>query len=276
LEAARHGTEIWLANVKLIDSIENTFHIPLSSGPESLMGDAYWTGSNESIAEAAEWLKTCLSSHKRCEQLTIPFLPDRILDIGNSSNVVTLCEPNGQCGQYACLSYCWGASKFLSTTSSNINLHKQGIPIQSLPQTFQDAIIVCRMLKIRYIWIDALCIVQDDVNDWMIQAQKMAAIYSNSHLSIASAKGDCADSGLFSYPPSPLAVRGLSARGVAHFPVVPEFNISVAPLPYSASDLNFQERLLPELPLQKRGWVFQETLLAPRILQFGPDELTWN
>ncbi len=61
-----------------------------------------------------------------------------------------------------------------------------GIPIPSLSKSVQDAVLVCRRLGIRYLWVDALCIVQDDTDERQREAAQMHRIYSNSHLTIAA------------------------------------------------------------------------------------------
>ncbi|OCK85602.1 HET-domain-containing protein [Lepidopterella palustris CBS 459.81] len=196
------------------------------------------------MQEAEKWLRTCITLHKRCRPSEVPLLPHRILDIGpdDTSNVVLL-EPIDQRDRYICLSYSWGVHKFLSTTNKNVSSHKgEGIRLQSLPQTFRDAIIVSRKLDVRYIWIDSLCIIQDNKNDWNTQAPEMAAIYSNSYLTISATSGDRADSG----------------RLITHLPN------------------NLYGDIMAELPLFSRGWAFQERLLAPRVLHFGPNELIWD
>ncbi|KAH8749587.1 heterokaryon incompatibility protein-domain-containing protein [Hyaloscypha sp. PMI_1271] len=218
-----------------------------------------WTGSPDSIQRAAQWLQACITRHRRCGQSLEPLLPDRILDIGLSlsSNIIVLQETIDQRDRYICLSYCWGLSEFISTTRDNISSHKEGIQLQSLPQTFRDAIFVSRALNIRYIWIDSLCIIQNDDRDWSTQAQKMAAIYSNSYLTISAASGRCADSGLFSEP-LPVNIGTLYARVFTHLPG-PSTKNSIS-----------------TWPLISRGWAFQERLLAPRVLHFGRDELIWD
>ena len=178
-----------------------------------------WTGSPESIQRAAQWLQACITRHRRCGRSLEPLLPDRILDVGLSfsSKVIVLQETIDQRDRYICLSYCWGPSEFISTTRDNISSHKEGIQLQSLPQTFQDAIFVTKALNVRYIWIDSLCIIQNDDRDWTTQAQKMAVIYSNSYLTISAANGRCAGWGLFSKFSS-VNISTLSARVVGHLP----------------------------------------------------------
>jgi hypothetical protein len=80
-----------------------------------------------------------------------------------------LCElPAGHCvkGQYAALSYCWGGENPASLQKKTFDDFKRGIDEANLPQTLQDAFYVARSLQIGYIWIDALCIMQDDREDW--------------------------------------------------------------------------------------------------------------
>lgn len=66
----------------------------------------------------------------------------------------------------------------------NIEAFKQKMGFDDLPKTFQDAITVCVALDIEYVWIDALCIIQDSAEDWAVQGSKMAQIYSNCAITI--------------------------------------------------------------------------------------------
>jgi hypothetical protein len=93
--------------------------------------------------------------------------------------------------RYATLSYCWGSAKFC-TTKENENSHRKEIPYQFLPPTLQDALTLTRHLHIQFLWIDALCILQDDHAEWEIEALRMQGIYSGSSITIAAT--DAADS----------------------------------------------------------------------------------
>lgn len=64
------------------------------------------------------------------------------------------------------LSHCWGLAKPLSTTIHNIQVRKKHISMGILPPTFRDAVVLTGALNIRYLWIDCLCIIQDDIGDW--------------------------------------------------------------------------------------------------------------
>lgn len=68
----------------------------------------------------------------------------------------------------------------------NIEERIDGIDFEAMPRTFQDAVTVTRNLGLRYIWIDSLCIIQDDRSDWLTQSLKMGTIYRNAKITIAA------------------------------------------------------------------------------------------
>ena len=48
-----------------------------------------------------------------------------------------------------------------------------------------------------YIWIDSLCIVQDDQKDWEVESARMATIFEGSELTIAATDSPDPEDGLF-------------------------------------------------------------------------------
>lgn len=54
----------------------------------------------------------------------------------------------------------------------------------------QDAIKTCRSLSISYLWIDALCITQDDPLDWERESASVGLIYLNAYLTICALSSD--------------------------------------------------------------------------------------
>lgn len=72
------------------------------------------------------------------------------------------------------------------------------IPWFELPKTFQEAIALTRKLGVRYLWIDSLCIIQDDHHGWEVESAKMATIYSLSYLTIAATHAADSQQGCFS------------------------------------------------------------------------------
>jgi hypothetical protein len=76
------------------------------------------------------------------------------------------------------LSHCWGKANFMKLTNESIRDFRQGISVETLPKTFQDAIKFARELEVRWLWIDALCIIQYDKDDWQEQSKQMHDVYT--------------------------------------------------------------------------------------------------
>lgn len=130
----------------------------------------------------ASWTVDCNNQHRSCATAPKP-LPTRLIDVGSeaSGDLVKLVEFNGETrGHYVTLSYCWGGDSTSATTRSNVASMKEGICLRDLPQTFQDARLMTRALDVQYLWIDRLCIYQDDVEDWERESSNMGSIYANA------------------------------------------------------------------------------------------------
>ncbi|KAF2262151.1 HET-domain-containing protein, partial [Lojkania enalia] len=228
----------------------------------------------------------CNRYHPRCTVLELPELPKRVLDLhGREQDNIKLLELNGVYAPYVALSYCWGADSegMLKTTTASLREHQRGIPWDAFPKTFQDAIRICFALKIRYLWIDALSIVQDDEEDWEIESSKMASIYSNSRLTIAATSSADNKGGLFNKRwTSLLNTSGESVR-VPRNSVALEFGPLVFRLQmrlHLAHDrfinMNNARNHNADAPLMTRAWAFQERLLPSRTLHVHAEELVWE
>jgi hypothetical protein len=117
------------------------------------------------LQRVAAYSRNCARNHKLCKMDTCPIQAKGVLDLASSSTgVVRLIEASGISKPYVALSHCWGISSQhpLMTTYATLDDHTIGIALSSLPQSFRDAIKVCTYMNIQYIWIDCLCIVQDD------------------------------------------------------------------------------------------------------------------
>lgn len=137
------------------------------------------------LAIASTWLEACQEQHPACTIEEAALLPSRLLDLGTGKRVdeVHLREfrnVDRDHIRYMTLSHCWGKEEFLTTTKSTLLERKTGILVSQLPKTFQDAIEITHGLGTRYLWIDSLCIIQDDISDWEFESAKMASIYSGS------------------------------------------------------------------------------------------------
>lgn len=104
------------------------------------------------------WVNECEQTHSMCSQGTT-LLPSRVIDV--SGNSLKLVEGGRSKAKYISLSHCWGLLPMLVTSMATLADRMQEIPDTSVPATFSDAIKVTRLLGIRYLWIDSLCIIQD-------------------------------------------------------------------------------------------------------------------
>jgi hypothetical protein len=97
----------------------------------------------------------------------------------------------GSNGRYVALSHKWVDGYTVKTTLANMEDRKHRIAWATLPRTFQEAIVVARALKLNYIWIDSLCIIQGiKSSDWKEEALRIATYYSNACFTI-SASSPC-------------------------------------------------------------------------------------
>ena len=162
------------------------------------------TGSDGALQIAAYWTKKCITTHKKCRPsaATSPesFVPTRLLDV--SSGTVRLIESKHEIRKdadrsFVALSHCWGLVPIIRTLKDNYADHSKSIAPERLSKTFREAIHTTRKLGYRYIWIDSLCIIQDDGEDWAREAETMCDVYQCAILTIAAAHAPGGDIGCF-------------------------------------------------------------------------------
>lgn len=128
--------------------------------------------------------------------------PTRLLKIydGSQERQVAFFETLQNTYRYIALSHCWGtaeaARQMLKTTSQNLGQHCEGISVTGLTRTFQDAIDLTVKLGLQYIWIDSLCIIQDDLEDWKIECPRMTDVYGGAYLVVAATAAENGEHGL--------------------------------------------------------------------------------
>jgi hypothetical protein len=138
------------------------------------------------------------------EILNRKFFPTRLIDV----TPLSTSEPQHLClgsecikaDKYAALSHYWGqgyVKDIPETTLETLNTRFSGIPTISLPETFREAIEVCRAVGVRYSWIDSLCIVQNSLGDWEKESATMGGGYANAYFTIAATGAANSTKGLF-------------------------------------------------------------------------------
>lgn len=217
------------------------------------------------------WLAECCKDHVEC-RVSLEFeLPRRLLDVAMPSSlgiirlVSTLELPTKGRVDYVALSHCWGSFWPLQTKKDNLPSHVQGIPDSQLPQTFHDAVRTTRKLGLRYLWVDSMCIVQDDPTDFEAECARMNTIFANALCTIsASDARDCRD-GLF---------RSRTIKPIRLTYESDGFEPSLTVIMQPAFHRSWIQGLLG--PLQSRAWVLQERHLSPRIIHYTKKCLMWE
>ncbi|KAF4632651.1 hypothetical protein G7Y89_g5472 [Cudoniella acicularis] len=223
--------------------------------------------TNRQMIEASKrLLDDCVTNHSStCPSEPKVLLPSRVIDVNSDANQeglsLHICAPDER-GCYAALSYCWGYPPplFVTTRSTLEDLSK--IDWSQLPPTIKDAVTVTRGLGIRFLWVDALCIVQDDEADKTEQIKVMGRIYKTAAVTIAAASAASVHEGFLEDRPVPSIPFPISKFGTGD----------------ATGKVWIHENTIesPDEPLDKRGWTLQESLLSPRILYYGSKDLIWK
>ncbi|KAH6627916.1 heterokaryon incompatibility protein-domain-containing protein [Chaetomium tenue] len=189
-----------------------------------------------------------------------------VIDVGSPGAPTThvrLVATNGLRERYIALSYCWGAdtSGILILNASTHAALTQGVPETQLAKTHREVVSLARALGIRYVWVDALCIIQGDAQDWERESKAMAEAYGNAALTVIAARSAASKDGFITNDslraqrrPSPcvLPVDGSVDAGV----------LAVGPLRSDSYG-----------PVAGRGWCFQEKMLSRRAVVFAEEQL---
>lgn len=212
------------------------------------------------------WLERCISNHDKCRDSRNGLLPARILDIGTrfADGVKLKTAREGERATYACFSHCWGQTQALTLTKENYVELQRDIPWGCLQKAYTDVITLCRLLKIRYIWIDALCIVQNSPDDWKSESAKMHMYYGGCYVCIAATSAADHDGGC--------SVRNFTMKHHGMDDQGKPYCVYLRPnIPHIMRD-----HLYPHwrfFPLLTRAWVYQERRLSPRVLHVTDMEL---
>lgn len=160
--------------------------------------------------------------------------------------------------KYLALSYFWGSNSFHTTRAVNFEQSRVNIDPRKLSLTHTQAIEVARELGFRYLWIDALCIIQDVKDDWIREANRMGDVYASAYCVLAASSSPK----YLHKTQSPREYVTFAREGLPPFYVCNFID-------------NFNEDVL-ESPLSKRAWTFQDRVLAHRTIYFTDTQTYWE
>ncbi|KAJ4397579.1 hypothetical protein N0V93_001811 [Gnomoniopsis smithogilvyi] len=244
------------------------------------------TRSTETTELIRSWIQAC-KGHTLCQYRrskgSSPFYPTRLISLPpeNSDRIHLVTGAQLRAEQlsagsttgveYVALSHCWGppaiASKILQLRKNNFEDLRGSIPFFELPATFQHAIQATLDLGFRYLWIDSLCIIQDDDEDFAREAPTMGFLYANAVCTISATAsenplmglwgstdlvGDCVIGADYKI------TGGLMSFAVIRPPILPE---------WESLDKDFEVEV-EAAPATQRGWIFQESILSKCVLHY--------
>lgn len=210
------------------------------------------------------WLHECIDSHIHCqdrEKLALASVQGPRRLINTKTMTVNLAQPGAR---YFALSYVWGGVAQphvpglgqLTTESDSCSLVNV-----VLPKVILDAIKLTNDLGEAFLWVDALCIDQDDLSDKAEEISRMNFVYLGALMTIVAMDGSDANAGLSGVDdyPTPRAARVEIVEGVAMSIARPSLAEA-----YGASSWN------------RRSWCMQEHLFSRRLLFFGPEQVYFS
>ncbi|RSL48535.1 hypothetical protein CEP54_012880 [Fusarium duplospermum] len=178
---------------------------------------------------------------------------------------------------YLILSYCWGNGNLNArTTKDNFEQRRDKINLEELSQTILDAIDVTRALGQRYLFVDAICIIQhnqgEEATDWLTEAPLMGRYYQNALCTIAAVEAFDSSDGFLTERPGELYPASPVLLGQYH-------DVKEGEQPYDVYAQPFYPLWMINItssPLYQRGWTLQERSLSNRVIHFGRDAVFWQ
>lgn len=237
------------------------------------------TSSPGAWAIAKKWIHDCRTTHEACKRTRGDWFPTRLLDLENSTRlrVVETASETPTESEYMTLSHRWSPqpSLLLCKDTKNELLSEQGFNTTRLPAAIQDAVTVCRRLGVRYIWVDTLCIVQDDQDlaDWKRESALMGKVYENSLLNLSALAAADTEHSFFADRDPRVLLRDARVHMRLRCDVLELGDVMNK---YQLVETEFWSTCINQAPLNKRSWVMQERLLAVRVLHFGDHQLLWE
>jgi len=259
----------------------------VDSGMQMLLQSG--TCSSNSMRQARDWIDKCRNTHNRC---AVPqsesWLPARLVYVERSSTstmFAKICDRDAlkPSTSYLTLSHRWGSSKFMTLASNVWGSWQKKVPIEQLSRVFQEALHVTHELGFKYIWIDSLCIIQDDLEDWRRESTTMHRIYRGAICNLSASEFNSGEDGLINtqrlHNPLPPIVHPLWPTSLKGLPSIKDDGEGDKTVEQRIHALGPEEQyyLMEQNPFQRvytgplfyRAWILQEQILViRRILMF--------
>jgi len=274
IDNRRFGLQLEVAEYNLLDGTPFVYRrCELSALPPVRVTTALtsWTGDEAHLRTITEWIQTCEKTHYTCHQerlgRTGTFVPTRLIDVSTAdlphlTTAARLSDKKDR--RYITLSHRWQNEDMPKLLTSNLHELLEGIKPNKLPAVFLDAIDLCRRLSVPFIWIDALCLIQDDPTDCDQEISSMGEIYANAFVHVGATRAsNIPGTGLYTE---------LNSIGLASFYM--DFQWGLLRFSRVVHEVTAVERINQSV-LMSRGWVFQERLLSPKSIYFD-DLLGWE
>ncbi|KNB14149.1 hypothetical protein FOXG_13073 [Fusarium oxysporum f. sp. lycopersici 4287] len=258
----------------------------------------------QSAAEAANrWIGVCDKNHPSCMARAAPppdaRMPTRLLDLGTGDSTTwRIIETQQDRVPYVALSHRW-TENTPTLLQKNYDAYCDPQPDSILPQNYRDMLDICRAIQIRYIWIDSLCIIQDDNGaDFRHEAPIMLDVYRYAFLTLmilwefsdSTVFRECRPSTIARPRPQSYKRTELTETDQGSwYTCLKNLVISEAAVPSKDSMSNAHNYAFVRVentgsynfdvnnaPINKRAWVLQERSLSRRILCLGNEQLYWE
>jgi hypothetical protein len=135
--------------------------------------------------------------------------------------------------------------------------------MDALPRTFQDVIVLCCEIGIRYLWIDSLYIVQNSKEDWDTESARMPSVYANAYLTVAAGSTKDSRQGLHTIRQSSSAIPAVKL----------EVSVNTTEVAIWIEKSRGQNSYSY---LDRRAWCLQEQMLSNRLLSYEPVQISWT
>ena len=194
-------------------------------------------------------------------------MPSRLLDLDadlDSGDICLVLTSDIGTQNYATLSYSWGNRASVLLTKDTLEAFQARIVTETLPKTIQHAIKVCRGLQVKYLWVDALCIIQGNSKDFASEVSQMGSIYAKSLLTIVASNAVDCSLGCFEER-QPLQVEDCQILDDGENTVF-----------FAGTDHDNSYHYLRDRHLDTRAWVYQERMMSPRTVHFCGSEIVWE